>query len=169
MGIRDSVTAVTTRRFVEEAQRTIVGSALGKKPARKEPVERQKRSHRLDKIDFAAFAVAGGLMWACKGPLAPSSGADSFVQWPEAEQRIQTWLRQHPECPNSYVMPSVSLVNEKPTLKGAACEYSPSERLIRAPEPYFSEVRFGMGCVAHELGHAALHQAGNPCGRRYEH
>ena len=102
------------------------------------------------------------LLLSCAAPLSPSA-IDPW--WPEAELRSAQWLSENPQCPKSYVKPSVSIVNEKPTLRGAACEYSPSNRLIRAPEPYFSETRFGLGCIPHELMHAALHQANNPCWR----
>lgn len=104
-------------------------------------------------------------------PTGPSSSLPSVDQmdaWPEAEERILNWLYTHKECRSTYKMPRVRLLDAKPTLAGAACEYDPNERIIRAPGQY-QTTAWGAGCIAHELGHAALHQAGNDCWRPYEH
>ena len=83
--------------------------------------------------------------------------------WAKAQVRLDKWLRQHPGCPQNYVdpMPHVQ-VNLRPDWDGT-CFYRPSENLIVYQERYLD------GCMAHELGHAALEIAGNRCWGKFEH
>ncbi len=101
------------------------------------------------------------IMLGCNLPTSPTD-VDAMTWWPEAENRILNWLYIHPECGILvYVKPSVTAVvrGDVPT-----CTYDDDRR----------EVVVGYNtppgaCMAHELGHAALEQAGNKCWRDYEH
>ena len=90
---------------------------------------------------------------------------DPFEYWSEAEYRIDYWLSWHPECQVGVHGPfSQPVINSVvPSDAIATCDYNPFSRQIRY-RPGVEE-----GCMAHELGHATLHQAGHPCWRRYEH
>ena len=99
------------------------------------------------------------------GPLAPS-GVDPFVYWPEAEYRIGHWLSRHPGCPQGWVRPVINGVLIREVKPEHTCSYSPDSLHIYI-DP--KEKSNPAGCMAHELGHAALHQAGNRCWRKFEH
>ena len=93
-------------------------------------------------------------------PLTPSA-VDPLSYWPEAEYRLNYWLAWHPHCPKDYVKPVIKAVYEDSTIE--TCTYSPDDRVITVNPAVVS------GCMAHEVGHAALHQAGNGCWKIYEH
>jgi len=105
---------------------------------------------------------------ACATPTS-SSSINPMLYWPEAQYRIGYWLDRHPDCRSGMLRlegslpprPVVNRVLEDSTLE--TCEYSPSNREI-VVNPIFTE-----GCMAHELGHAALHQVGNWCWGEFEH
>ena len=91
---------------------------------------------------------------------------DPMDWWDEAEYRINHWLGSaNQRCTSntagtSYTKPVIDGVFESDV---ETCTYSPGSRTIQVNPQYLD------GCMAHELGHAALHQAGNPCWRDYEH
>ncbi len=95
-------------------------------------------------------------------PTGPSpaevSGFNAMDHWPEAKERLLNWLYTHPQCDSNYVTPSVTLREGNPN----TCLYSESDVITYRPEML-------EGCIAHELGHAALEQAGNDCWRPFEH
>lgn len=102
---------------------------------------------------------------APEGPTSTSTISVDWMQyWPEAEYRINDWLGWHLGCRSGdslgYILPVIDGVFESGV---DTCTYSPGTRVIKY-NPEFLD-----GCMAHELGHAALHQAGNSCWRDYEH
>jgi hypothetical protein len=108
-------------------------------------------------IFCALFAL---LFAGCTSLTGPTVDVDLQSYWGEAEYRINHWLSWHPQCPRNYVKPLIRGIYEAnvPT-----CTYSPGSKTINVNPLYID------GCMAHELGHAALHQAGNKCWRDYEH
>ena len=116
----------------------------------------------------AAVCVLVVLLFGCTTALSPSS-IDPFIYWPEAEYRINHWLSDNPSCRSggAVARPVIDGVFERPA--DGNCFYSPDDRRIYIDPMYRNETRWGMGCMAHELGHAALHQTGNPCWREFEH
>jgi hypothetical protein len=96
-------------------------------------------------------------------PTGPSpaevSGFEPMDYWPVAENRVLNWLYINPQCGDNYVTPSITMREGNP----ATCEYSPDNDVV-IYNPAMLD-----GCIAHELGHAALEQAGNDCWRPYEH
>jgi len=82
-----------------------------------------------------------------------------MAHWPEAENRILNWLYLHQECSQDYVVPTITLREGNP----ATCTYNGRSHVVTY-KPETLE-----GCIAHELGHGALEQAGNDCWRDYEH
>lgn len=84
-----------------------------------------------------------------------------LTHWLEAEYRIKYWFSWHPDCAQDYVLPTIRALT--PTDDVATCTYTEGSREIKYREQFFN------GCIAHELGHAALEQAGNGCWHVYEH
>ena len=96
--------------------------------------------------------------FGCSMPTAPSS-VDAALYWPDAEYRIGEWFSWNEHCATNYIKPSVTIVEGSPE----TCTYNGPNNRITINPIYTS------GCMAHELGHAALEQAGNKCWREYEH
>src|SRR3990167_4574879 len=102
------------------------------------------------------------LMWGCQNPLSPPVAVDPEQFWPEAEYRINHWLGWHAYCipptPSgaAWVKPVIDRVFEE-VGDGQNCHYHPDSRSISV------DLDVVAGCMAHELGHAALHQASNSC------
>jgi hypothetical protein len=85
--------------------------------------------------------------------------------WPEAERRVRGWLEVHHECSKKYVNPITAGVSSAESSEMKTCVYQPGpKRIVLNSEPTLAR-----GCAAHELGHAALHLAGNDCWRDFEH
>ena len=119
---------------------------------------------------LARVVGAAWLVGCADNPLSPSS-VDPFVYWPEAEYRIDYWLDWHTACRSAvlpgraaYIRPVINGVFIREVKPEHTCSYNPASLHI-----YIDPKQDPAGCMAHELGHAALHQAGNPCWRDYEH
>jgi hypothetical protein len=106
------------------------------------------------------LALFVGCAGSPTGPDLVGPTLDVFEYWPDAEYRINYWLNWHPDCSREDVQPMINGVFDEPV---KTCAYNPSDRTISV-RPEFID-----GCMAHELGHAALHQAGNDCWRDFEH
>lgn len=110
-----------------------------------------------------AILVVGVLIVVgCLSPTSPSSQDAELTEryWPEAEYRLNYWLGWHNSCKPNFVRPAIrwqAAVSEK------TCKYFADSRLVRYNPAVLD------GCAAHEIGHAALEQANNPCWHDYEH
>lgn len=116
-------------------------------------------------IVASALAIIGLFFSGCTQINVTGSSLDinPMRWWKDSEIRIELWLSWHSECEKQgYIRPKINGVFENDV---ETCLYLPSSRVLYVnPDPKLRE-----GCMAHELGHAALHQAGNTCWREFEH
>jgi hypothetical protein len=101
----------------------------------------------------------------CITPTSSSSLVDPFQYWDEAQYRIDYWLGWHSACNDANVLRPYHkpVINRVLPAAIPTCDYNADTNTIRYNPSVLD------GCMAHELGHAALYQAGNPCWRDFEH
>lgn len=127
---------------------------------------------RLAAMRTLALGLAIAAMSGCQlpGSSTPETPIELSAEakaeyWRQFERRVGVWFKGNPPpLPSAdEVFARVHFV-EVPHAYLSTCTFSPGSFQIR-----IGDDKWQSGCVAHEIGHAALRMIGHPCSSIFEH